>query len=190
MSEENLKTNEQGQNENVTETEDKITMTKAELDALLQKTGDQRVTQAMKTLEKRQRESNKLKNMTDAEKYEYELTQREAELEERENKLILAENKATCLSILLDKGLDPSLVDFVVDVDADSMAGKIKLLEKAFKASVKREVETRLAGTAPKKNLADNSQLTKKDLLKMNVRDLQMFKNQNPQTYNELMGAN
>ena len=186
MSEELNKENEQGQAESP-ETEDKITMTKAELDALLQKEGDRRVTGAMKTIERKQREANKLKNMTDAEKFEYELSQREAELEERENKLILAENKATCVSILVDKGLDASLVDFVVDVDADSMNDKIKRLEKAFKASVKKEVESRLAGSAPKKNLVQSDALTKKDLLKMSLGELQQFKLQNPQTYSELM---
>ena len=186
--EENLE-NKQGQGNEAEDTEEKVTMTKAELDALLQKEGDRRVSGAMKTLEKRQREANKLKGMSDAEKYEYELNQREQELEERENKLILAENKAACLSVLVDKGLDASLVDFVVDVDADAMNAKIKALEKAFKASVKREVETRLAGSTPKKNLADSDTMTRKDLLKMNVRDLQMFKNQNPETFAQLMNS-
>ena len=67
------------------------------------------------------------------------------------------------------------------------MAGNIKALEKAFKASVKREVEARLAGSSPKKNLAENDQLTKKDLLKMTARDLQLFKNQNPDVFAQLM---
>ena len=164
------------------------TYTQEEVDALLQKEGDRRISQYQKTLEKRQREANKLKNMSDTERYEYELSEKERELEERETKLILAENKAACTSILVQKGLDASLVDFVVDVDADTMNNKIKALEKAFKASVKSEVEKRLAGNIPKKNLAEPDGMTKKELMSMNVRDLQMFKTQNPDVYRQIMG--
>lgn len=170
------------------EVETAKTYTQEEVDALLQKEGDRRISQYQKTLEKRQREANKLKNMTDTERYEYELSEKERELEERETKLILAENKAACTSILVQKGLDASLVDFVVDVDADTMNNKIKALEKAFKNSVKAEVEKRLSGNTPKKNLASDEAMTKKDLMKMNIRDLQMFKNQNPETFAQIMG--
>lgn len=186
---ENLE-NTQGQN-NESGTEEKEQngkfYTEEEIQMLLQKEGDRRVSQLQKTLEKRQREANKLKNMSDTERTEYELNQRELELEERENKLILAENKAACLSVLVDKGLDASLVDFVVDTDADTMNDKIKKLEKAFKKSVKDEVEKRLAGSAPKKNLGTDETMKKADLLKMSARDLQIFKTQNPDEYRRIM---
>lgn len=162
--------------------------TDEEIAMIEQKAGDKRISQFQKTMEKRQREANKLKNMSETERYEYELSEKERELEERENKLVLSENKAACTSILIQKGLDASLVDFVVDVDAETMNSKIKALEKAFKASVKAEVEKRLAGTTPKKNLAEPEGMTKKDLMKMNVRDLQTFKNQNPETFAQIMG--
>ena len=161
--------------------------TDEEIEALKQRIGDQRVTQAMKSLEKKQREAKKLQNMSDDERYAYELDQRAQELQEREDKLVLAENRSTCLDILIKKGLDTSLVDFVVSPTAAEMDAKIKTLEKAFKASVKAEVEKRLAGSAPKKNLTADDSLTKKDLLKMSVRDLQIFKNTNPEEYARLM---
>lgn len=186
MDNNNLETNNGTPEQEVTE--EKKTYTQEEVDKLLQQEGDRRISQYQKTLEKKQREANKLKNMSETERYEYELSEKEKELEERENRLILSENKAACTSILIQKGLDASLVDFVVDVDAETMNSKIKALEKAFKASVKSEVEKRLSGTTPKKNLAEPEGMTKKDLMKMNVRDLQMFKNQNPETYAQIMG--
>ena len=171
-------------------TEEKTkTYTQEEVDELLQKEGDRRISQYQKTLEKRQREANKLSRMSESERAEYELSERERQLEERENKLILAENKTACTNILLQKGLDVSLVDFVVAADADTMNDNIKRLEKAFKASVKAEVEKRLQGTSPKKNLAEPEGMTKSDLMKMNVRDLQMFKNQNPEIFQQIMGS-
>lgn len=169
-------------------TEEKKTYTQEEVDALLQKEGDRRISQYQKTLEKRQREANRLSKMSDSERAEYELSERERQLEERENRLILSENRAACTNILLQKGLDVSLVDFVVAADAETMNDNIKRLEKAFKASVKAEVEKRLSGTTPKKNLASDETMTKKDLMKMNVRELQMFKNQNPEIFTQIMG--
>lgn len=163
--------------------------TDEEIEMIKQKVGDARVSQAMKTLEKKQRESAKLKNMTEEQRMDYELSERERQLEERENRLILAENKSACIDVLSSKGLDASFVEFVVDTSAEEMDRKIKLLEKAFKKSVKAEVEKRLAGSSPKQNLVPEGTMTRKDLLKMNVRDLQMFKNQNPETFAQLMNS-
>ena len=49
------------------------------------------------------------------------------------------------------EGYTDVLVDFVVAEDAETMNSNIRLLEKAFKDSVKREVEKRLGSSAPKK---------------------------------------
>lgn len=57
------------------------TYTQAELDELLQKEGDRRVSEALKKAEKKNadklKEAEKLAKMNEAEKYEYELKQRE-----------------------------------------------------------------------------------------------------------------
>ena len=188
MDNNNLETNTQGQETETEQGEEKLTFTKSELDALLQKEGDKRVTQAMKTQEGKIKEAEKLARMSAEEKYVYELEQREKAIEQKERELSLAENKAEAAKILADKGISAELVQFVVAEDADTMNANIKLLEKAFKASVRNEVEKRLAGTTPKKNLAEPEGMTKKDLMKMNVRDLQTFKNQNPETFAQIMG--
>ena len=120
-----------------TETEsNKLSFTQEELDALLQKEGDKRVSQALKTAEKknqeRVRESEKLARMNEAEKYEYELEQREKAIAQKELELALAENKNEASKILADKGLSLGLVDFVVCESADEMNDKIKVLESDF----------------------------------------------------------
>ena len=187
MDNNNLETNNQGQ-EKATETEEKLTFTQAELDALLQKEGDRRVSQAMKKQEGKLKEAQKLAKMSAEEKYVYELEQREKAIEEKERQLSLAENKAEAAKILAEKGISAELVSFVVTDDAETMNANIKLLEREFKKSVKSEVEKRLAGATPKKNLAEPEGMTKSDLMKMNVRDLQMFKNQNPEIFAQIMG--
>lgn len=186
--EEKLNANTQGQEKATEQNEETLTFTKSELDALIQREGDKRVTQAMKKQEGKIKEAEKLAKMSAEEKYVYELEQREKAIAEKERQLSLAENKAEAAKILADKGISAELVNFVVAEDADTMNANIKLLEKCFKASVKSEVEKRLAGNTPKKNLAEPEGMTKKDLMSMNVRDLQMFKNQNPEVFNQIMG--
>lgn len=188
MENNNLEPNTQGQGTETEQSEEKLTFTKSELDALLQKEGDKRVTQAMKKQEGKIKEAEKLAKMSAEEKYVYELEQREKAIEQKERELSLAENKAEAAKILADKGISAELVQFVVAEDADTMSANIKLLEKAFKASVRNEVEKRLSGNSPKKNLAPSESMTKQDLMKMNVRDLQIFKMQNPDEYNRIMG--
>ena len=76
---------EQGQE---TETEETVTMTKEELNALLQKEGDRRVTQALDKQNKKNaeklKEAEKLAKMSADEKYAYELEQREKAIVEKE----------------------------------------------------------------------------------------------------------
>ena len=121
--------------------EEKVTLTQKELDDLIQRKSDARVTQALKTQEKKNaeklKEAEKLAKMSADEKYAYELEQREKLIEQRELELALAENKNACAKILADKGLSLALVDFCVDTNADVMSDNIKKLDSAFKASVK-----------------------------------------------------
>ena len=170
----------------VKETETK-TYTQEEVDALLQQETDRRVSSALKKAEKKNaeklREAQKLAQMNEQEKFEYELQQREAAIAEKEKELALAENKAEASKILAEKGISISLVDFVVAENADDMKANIDLLEKAFKASVKQEVEKRLASSAPKKSLPMDKAITKEDFAKMSYAEMIALKNEQPELY-------
>lgn len=189
---ENLKTQNTGvdtTDTSTTGTETK-TYTQEEVDALLQREGDRRVTDALKKAERKNadkvREAQKLAQMDSQQKYEYELEQREKAIEEKEKALALAENKNIASQILADKGLSLSLVDFVIAEDAETMNSNIRLLEKAFKDSVKREVEKRLGSSAPKKNLPPDETITKEQAKKMTIIQRQNLLNSNPDLYKTL----
>lgn len=164
----------------------------AELDAEVQRIADQRVSQALKTAEKKNqaklKEAEKLAAMNEQQKLEYQLQQRELAIAEKEKELALAENKAEATKILAEKGLNPQLVDFVVAESADDMASNIDLLERAFKLSVKAEVEKRLASNSPKKSLPLDKSITKEDFMKMSYAEMVQLKTQNPELYRELQG--
>ena len=128
--------------------------TQEELDALLQREGDRRVSDALKKFDKKKadaiKEAERLATMSAEEKFKYELDKREKAIAEKERNLALAENKIEAQKILSSKSLPIELVDLVVAEDAETMMGRIKGLETAFTTAVKTEVENRLKSTSPK----------------------------------------
>ena len=162
------------------------TYTEEEVQALLQKEGDRRVSEALKKAERKQldkeREATKLARMNEQEKYEYKLTQKEQELQEWESRLRLSENKNEASRILAEKDIDLSLVDFVVAEDADTMNENIKKLDKAIKASVAK----RLAGKSPIKAPEQNEGLTKDAFRKMSLAEQNRLFVSDPELYKKL----
>lgn len=179
----NTETEVQGQ-----ETEVK-TFTQEEVDALLQSETDRRVTAALKKQELKNeaklKEAEKLAKMNEEQKYVYELEQREAAIAEKEKQLALAENKNEASKILAEKGLSLSLVDFVVAEDAETMNSNIQLLDKAFKLSVKEEVEKRLASKTPQKSLPLDKSMTREQFNKLGYAEMMELKKNNPEIYNQ-----
>ena len=166
------------------------TYTEEEVQELLQREADRRVTAALKKQEKKNaeavREAQKLAQMNETEKFQYQLEQREAAIAAKEKELALMENKNEASKILAEKGLSLSLVDFVVAEDADTMAANIKTLETAFKQSVKAEVEKRMGGSTPKKAISVNKTITKEDFAKMSYADMLLLKQSDPELYRQL----
>ena len=185
---EELKNNTEGQ-ETETQTEGQKTYTQEEVEALLQKETDRRVTSALKTQEKKNaeklREAQKLASMSAEQKYEYELQQRELAIEAKERELALSENRNVCSKILAEKGISLDLVDFCVAESAEDMDANIKKLDKAFKASVKAEVEKRLGSKTPTKNLPLDTTLTKEQFSNLSLRELAQLKETNPEIFNQ-----
>lgn len=134
------------------------------------------------------KEAQKLAKMDEEQKFQYELEQREKAIADKERELAIAENKAVASQILADRGISAQLVDFVVAEDADDMKANIDLLDGAFKASVKAEVEKRLASKTPKKNLPLDSNITREKFRAMPLSQQAELYKQNPDLYKQLAG--
>lgn len=190
---ENTNTNQELNNAtdvNETNTADQITMTQAELDALLQKEGDRRVTSAKGKWErntaKQLSEAEKLGKMDEDARREYEFEQREKALEERENQIILQSNEAQCATIIAAKGLSPSLVSLVVDVDADVMNERITIIEKAIKDAVSKQVLERIGSDVPAAGSTGTDGLTKESFKKLPLaKQMELF-NTDRELYDKL----
>lgn len=161
------------ENTNLNTNEVGLPQTLEELQMMLQKEGDRRVSEALKKADRKKdeavKEAQRLAQMSEQEKFKYEIEQRETALQEREEKLALAENQIEATKILASKGLPISLVDLVIATDAEAMANRIKGLETAFTEAVKTEVESRLKSSRP---IAGTSK-TKIDYSKMSLADIQ-----------------
>lgn len=158
----------------------------------LQAEVDRRVTAALKKQQKKSdekiREAEKLAKMNAEEKARYELEQREKKIAEKEQELALAENKAECAKILANKGISADLVDFVVDADAETMQANISLLDRAFKDSVKAEVEKRLATDPPKGGSGFSAEgITRDQFRTMSIAEQQKLFNEHPDVYRQMV---
>lgn len=182
--------NTQGQQDNAG-TENK-TYTQEEVDAMLQAETDRRVTAALAKQQKKNdeklKEAQKLAQMNEQQKYEYELSLREQAIAEKERQLTLAENKNVASKILAEKGLSLTLVDFVLSDDAETMNTNINTLDRAFKACVKAEVEKRLGGKTPAgSSTQDPATLTKEQFKNMSLGEKQHLFNTDRELYNSLI---
>ena len=121
------------------------------------------------TLRKEREEWERQSKLSEEQRAEEQRKQMESELSEKERNLALRENRADARELLIERGIDSTLVDFVVDVDADKTKDNVNQLEKAYAQAVKAGVDKALAGTTPKDTSMTKPQtdekLSTKDLL-------------------------
>ncbi len=94
-------------------------------------------------------EAERQSKLSEAEREKEYKAKQIAELDEREKTITLRERQADAKDALLQRNIDVSLVDFVVDIDADKTNANIDKLEKAFLKAVEAGVKAKLAGASP-----------------------------------------
>lgn len=182
------------QNNNVIETEanegqeqEVKTYTQEEVLALLQSETDKRVSQALKTQQKKYEKQISLSKLDGDERAKAEKDNRIAELEEQLAAFQIERNKSELKSVLSSRGLSAEFADIIsITDDIEASQANIDALDRLFKAAVKAEVEKRLAGPAPKGNGATGTVITKDTVKHMSVAELQRLKKTNPELYNNI----
>ena len=138
------------------------TYTQDEVLALIQSEADKRVSQALKTQQKKYEKQLSLSKLDGDEREKAEKDNRIAELEEQLAKFEIERNKSELKSVLASRGLSAEFADIInITDDIEASQANIDKLDKLFKAAVKAEVERRLAGNAPKGNGANAAEITK-----------------------------
>lgn len=151
---------------------------------------DREISLRFEKWEKRQQkeieEAQKLASMDAQEKAQYELDKREEELNKLERSIIMQQNTNQCMTMLSDRGIDVGLAEFVVAEDAETMKANIDNIDKIFKAAVESEVNKRLQGTTPKRDVTDNAAITKDQFKNMSVSERQKLYETDKELYQQL----
>lgn len=177
---------EQGQEQEVK------TYTQDEVLKLIQSESDKRVSEALKTQQKKfEKELNKQKSLVGLDeqaRLKAEQEQRISDLQEELSKYKLANTKAEISKVLNNRGLDANLVDFVVtSEDTDECLEKIETLDKIFKAMLKKEIDNRLKSNSPKNSIGLDSNITKEQFQKMSLAEQSALAKNNKTLYDELI---
>ena len=172
---------------NETENQEVKTYTQEEVMALLQKESDKRVSQALKTQEKKFQKQLSLSKLDDNEREKAEKDDRIAELEAMVAQFQVESNKSELKSVLASRGLSAEFADIIIiNDDIEASQANIDKLDKLFKQAVKAEVEKRLAGSAPKGNGNGTATITKESIKGMSLKELSKLQATNPELYASL----
>lgn len=163
------------------------TYTQEEVLKLLQSETDKRVSQALKTQQKKFEKQMSLSKLDDDERAKAEKDNRIAELEEQLAQFQIERNKSELKSVLSSRGLSAEFADIInISDDIEASQANIDKLDKLFKAAVKAEVEKRLAGNAPRGNGGATAEITKETAKKMSLAELNKLANEQPELYSKL----
>ena len=163
------------------------TYTQEEVLKLLQSETDKRVSQALKTQQKKYEKQLSLSKLDGDERAKAEKDNRIAELEEQLAAFQIERNRSELKSVLSSRGLSAEFADIIsINDDIEASQANIDKLDKLFKAAVKAEVEKRLAGNAPKGNSGSPAEITKETAKKMSMAELDKLARENPELFNKL----
>lgn len=163
------------------------TYTQEEVLKLLQTETDKRVTQALKTQQKKHEKELSLSKLDGSEREKAEKDSRIAELEEQLAQYQIERNKSELKSVLSSRGLSAEFADIIaINDDIEASQANIDKLDKLFKAAVTEEVKKRLAGNAPKGNGSTPVEITKETAKKMSMAEISELEKTNPELFNKL----
>lgn len=170
-----------------TSVEEVKTYSQEEVLALLQSETDKRVSQALKKQQKKYEKELSLSKLDGAERDIAERDNKIAELQGLLDEMNTERNKSELKSVLGSRGLSAEFADIIViNDDIEASQANIDKLDKLFKAAVKAEVEKRLAGSAPKGNTSNTTEMTKETAKKLSMAEMNALAKENPELFNKL----
>ena len=163
--------------------------TREEVMALIQSESDRRVTQALKTQQRKFEQKLSLSQLDGDEREKAEKDQKIKELEEQLAEFQIEKNRSELKSVLSSRGLSAEFADILaISDDIEAAQANIDKLDKLFKAAVKAEVEKRIGGDVPNGNGGGSkAPMTKEEFLKLPMAEMQRLLDGNPTYYNNLL---
>ena len=185
----NVNENQDPNNNNEGKEQEAATYTKEEVLALIQSESDKRVTQALKTQQRKFEQKLSLSQLDGDEREKAEKDQKIKELEEQLAEFQIEKNRSELKSVLSSRGLSAEFADILaISDDIEAAQANIDKLDKLFKAAVKAEVEKRIGGDVPNGNGGGSkAPMTKEEFLKLPMAEMQRLLDGNPTYYNNLL---
>lgn len=176
---------------NITTTEEQVeetkTYTQDEVLQLIQSEADKRVTQALKTQQKKYEKQLSLSKLDGDERAKAEKDNRIAELEEQLQQFQVEKNRSELKSVLSSRGLSAEFADIIsINDDIEASQSNIDKLDKLFKQAVQAEVERRIASASPRGNTTSSSEINKETFSKMSLVEQRKALTANPELKNLL----
>lgn len=169
--------------------QDAPALTKEEIQKMMESYADKRVTQALKTQQRKFEQKLSLSQLDGDEREKAEKDQKIKELEEQLAEFQIEKNRSELKSVLSSRGLSAEFADIIaIGDDIEAAQANIDKLDKLFKAAVKAEVEKRIGGDVPNGNGGGNKPpMTKEEFLKLPMAEMQRLLDSNPTYYNNLL---
>ena len=189
------------ENENINTTEEQKeeakTYSQEEVQSLLQKEGDRRVTEALKkkereikALEQRLANEKTLSQLDEESRATKEKEIRIAELEAQLKDFQTAQTKNEVMKVLGARGLSAEFADMLaIGADAEEAQQMIEAFDKLFKKEVAREVKARLAETSSVPQIADamSGKMTKEQFNALPLAKQQAMYNADPELVKQIL---
>ena len=190
------------ENENINTTEEQKeeakTYSQEEVESLLQKEGDRRVTEALrkkereiKALEQRLANEKTLSQLDEESRAAKEKEIRIAELEAQLKDFQTAQTKNEVMKVLGARGLSAEFADMLnIGTDTEEAQQMIDAFDKLFKKEVAREVKTRLAESSNVPQIADamSGKMTREKFNSLSLAEQQAMYNADPELVRNLLG--
>lgn len=163
------------------------TYTAEEVNELLQREADRRVSSALAKQKKEYDKKLNLAGLDEAQREKAESQMRIKELEEQLAAFTIEKNKSELKSVLSSRGLSAEFADIItISDDIEASQKNIDRFDKLFKEAVKAEVEKRLSANTPKGSKNFSNELTKEQAKKMSLAQMNRLSIDNPELYKKL----
>ena len=164
------------------------TYTAEEVAKLVQAESDRRTNQALAKQKKEYEKKLSLQSLDEQQRKEAESQMKIQELQEQLAQFQIEKNKSELKSVLSSRGLSAQFADIIsIGEDIEQAQANIDALDKLFKASVKAEVEKRLAanGGAPRSSSA-SGEISKEVFKSMSLSQQSQLYKDNREMYKRL----
>lgn len=174
-----------------------LTLTQEELDLMLQKESDKRVSSALETartkwesevggkIDSHLKDYEKRAQMTPEELKTMDLEAKFKALEEKEQEYEVMTKKMAINDMLSSKGLSTVLTDFVYDNDTEVVEQNIATLEQLVMGMVNEEVEKRIGNTKPGANINTDG-LDKETFKRLSIVERSELFSKDPELFKQL----